>query len=177
MKILKRLLIGIACLVALLLLTAAFISKDYKVEQEVVVNKPKTDVFNYVKYARNQDNFNKWIMTDPQIKKRYEGTDGTVGFRYAWDSEGNAGKGEQEIKNIQDGQRVDLGVHFIKPVEGMALTSFTTDAVASNQTKLTWSMQGRNPYPLNFLNLFVPGMLGKDMQTSLTTLKSILEKQ
>lgn len=169
--------IGIACLAALILLTAAFVKKDYTVQQEVIVNKPKADVFNYVRFARNQDNFNKWIISDPQIKKSYRGTDGTVGFKYAWDSEGDAGKGEQEIKRIEDGKRVDLNVHFIKPMEAVAFTSFTTDAVADNQTKLTWSMEGYSPYPLNFMNLFVPGMLGKDMKTSLTTLKSVLEKQ
>lgn len=176
MKILKRILMGIAALIALLLVTAFFVKKEYKVEQEVVVNKPKTEVFNSVKYLKNQDHFNKWIMTDPQIKKSYTGTDGTVGFVYAWDSEGDAGKGAQEIKNIREGERVDIAVHFIEPMESDASTSFTTDAVAANQTKVTWSMEGRNPYPLNLMNLLIPGMLGKDMKTSLTTLKTALEK-
>jgi hypothetical protein len=29
---------------------------------------------------------------------------------------------------------------------------------------------------MNFMNLFIDGMLGKDLETSLTTLKGILEK-
>jgi hypothetical protein len=37
-------------------------------------------------------------------------------------------------------------------------------------------MNGRSPYPLNIMNLFIPGMLGKDMLASLTTLKSVLER-
>ncbi len=37
-------------------------------------------------------------------------------------------------------------------------------------------MNGKNNYPLNFMNLFMNNMLGKDLETSLTTLKSILEK-
>lgn len=177
MKILKRILIGIGALIAILLFAALFVSKDYKVEEETVVNKSKNEVFNYVKFARNQDNFNKWITSDPHIKKSYRGTDGNVGFVYAWDSEGDAGKGEQEIKSIQEGERVDLGVHFIKPMEGMASTSFTTDALAANQTKVTWRMEGKSSYPFNVMNLFVPSLLGKDMQTSLATLKTVLEKQ
>jgi hypothetical protein len=177
MKILKRILLGIGAVIAILLLTALFVSKDYKVEEKTIVNKPKNEVFNYVKFVRNQDNFNKWITSDPQIKKSYRGTDGNVGFVYAWDSEGDAGKGEQEIKNIQDGERVDLGVHFIKPMEGNAATSFITDALAANQTKVTWRMEGKSSYPFNIMNLFVPGLLGKDMQTSLTALKTALEKQ
>jgi len=34
-------------------------------------------------------------------------------------------------------------------------------------------------YPMNIMLLFmdIPGMLGKDLETSLTNLKSVLEKQ
>jgi hypothetical protein len=110
-------------------------------------------------------------------KKSYKGTDGTVGFVYVWDSDGNAGKGEQEITMIQDGERVDFGVRFKKPFEGDASTRMTTKALAADQTKVTWRMEGRNHYPLNLMNLFIPDMLGKDMQWSLATLKTVLEKQ
>jgi hypothetical protein len=177
MKLLKRILIGILGVIALLLITAVFVKKDYRVEREVVVNKPKADVFNYVKLARNQDYFNKWVMMDPQIKKNYKGTDGTVGFVYAWDSKGKAGQGEQEITGIREGERVDMNIHFIKPIESNATVAFTTEAVAGKQTKVKWSIDGHSPYPLNLMNLFVPGLLGNDMQTSLTTLKTVLEKQ
>ncbi len=44
-------------------------------------------------------------MTDPLMKKQFKGTDGTVGFLYAWDSQNNeVGKGEQEIERIKDGK-------------------------------------------------------------------------
>src|SRR5690349_1513836 len=104
MKLLKRILIGILTVIVLLLITALFVKKDYRVEREVVVNKPKGEVFNYVKYSRNQDQFNKWITMDPKIQKSYKGTDGTVGFVYAWESEGKAGKGEQQITGIREGE-------------------------------------------------------------------------
>lgn len=177
MKILKRIGIGILGLMAILLLAALFVKKEYKVEQQVTINKATNTVFDYVKFARNQDQFNKWIMADPQIKKSYKGNDGAVGFVYAWDSEGNAGQGEQEIKSIREGEQVNFVIRFKKPFEGDASAMMKTEAIAANQTKLTWSMTGRNHYPLNILNLVLPSMLGKDMQESLTTLKSVLEKQ
>jgi hypothetical protein len=176
MKIFKRIIYGLIGLVVLLLITALFVKNDYQVQEEVVVNQPKTAVFNYVKFAKNHDHFNKWIMQDPQIKKSYRGTDGTAGFVYAWNSEGEAGQGEQETKNIAEGERVDFNIHFIRPMEADATMYFTTNAVAASQTKVQWTMNGRSPYPLNIMNLFIPGMLGKDMMASLTTLKSVLEK-
>ncbi len=175
MKLVKRIAIGIAGLVCILLLAALFVKNEYRVERNISISKPKEQVFAYVKFARNQDKFNQWIMSDPQIKKSYRGHDGTAGFVYAWDSEGSAGKGEQLIKSIREGERVDFGIRFIKPFEGTASASMTTEALAANETKLTWSMEGRNPYPLNLMNLFVPGLLGNDMATSLNTLKTVLE--
>ncbi len=113
---------------------------------------------------------------DPNMKKDFRGTDGTVGFVYAWDGNKNAGKGEQEIKNITEGERVDVEVRFEKPFEGIATAPIITEAVSENQTKVKWGMKGKSKYPMNFMNLFMNNMLGKDLETSLTTLKSILEK-
>jgi len=87
MKIIKRILIGIGCLIALLLIVALFIKNDYSVEREITINKPRQEVFDYVKLLKNQDHYSKWVMTDPGMKKDFTGTDGTVGFVYAWDSQ------------------------------------------------------------------------------------------
>lgn len=176
MKILKRILIGIVGIIALLLLTALFVKKDYSVERSVAINKPKEQVFAFVKQAKNQDRFNKWILADPQVKKSYRGEDGTVGFVYAWDSK-EVGKGEQEIQRISEGERVDFALRFQEPFESNAAAHMTTQTLAGNQTKLTWRMEGSNSYPMNLMNLFVPSVLGNDLETSLTTLKTILEKQ
>lgn len=176
MKILKRIIFGLVGLVVLLLITALFVNNDYIVQEEMIVNRPKEAVFNYVKYAKNHDQFNKWIMQDPQIKKTYRGTDGTTGFVYAWNSEGEGGQGEQQTGNIAEGERVDFNIHFIRPMEADATMYFTTDAIAAGQTKVKWTMNGHSPYPFNLMNLFIPGMLGKDMHNSLTTLKSVLEQ-
>lgn len=176
MKILKRIGVVILSLVALLLIVALFVNKEYTVEKEVVVNKSKEHAFNYVKYVKNQDSYNKWAMADPNAKKEYKGTDGTVGFIYACDGNKNIGKGEQEIKNIEEGHRVDFGLHFIKPLEGRADSWITTEAIADNQSKIKWGMHGRSAYPLNIMNLFIPSVLGKDLQASLEKLKAVLEK-
>lgn len=176
MKILKRILIGIVALVAVLLLTALFVTKEYNVERSVSINKPKEQVFAFVKRAKNQDQFNKWIQADPQVKKTYRGEDGTVGFVYAWESK-EVGKGEQEISSIREGEGIDFALRFKEPFESNAAAHMTTEVVADNQTKLSWRMEGSSPYPMNLMNLFVPSDLGNDLETSLATLKTVLEKQ
>jgi uncharacterized protein YndB with AHSA1/START domain len=177
MKILKKILIVVVIIIAIPLIIALFVKKEYSIEREITINKPQKEVFNYVKYLKNQDYYSKWVMTDPEMKKDFRGTDGTEGFVYAWDSKNkNAGKGEQEITKITEGERLDIEVRFEKPFEGIATTPITTEALSENQTKVKWGMNGKSKYPMNFMNLFMDNMLGKDLEISLTNLKGILEK-
>ena len=60
MKILKIILLVIAILIVIPLVVALFVAKEYAVERYVEINKPKSEVFDYVKYLKNQDNFSKW---------------------------------------------------------------------------------------------------------------------
>lgn len=182
MKIVKRVLIVIAILIAIPLIIALFTKKDYAVERAIVINKPKQEVFDYVKFLRNQDNFSVWTKLDPDMKKEFRGTDGTVGFVYAWDSNKGsqgAGAGEQKIVKITEGESVDMNLHFIRPFEGLADARFTTAEVAAGQTKVTWGFKSSMKYPMNFMLLFMDmdKLLGKDLETGLNDLKSVLEKQ
>lgn len=177
MKILKRILAVIGILVLLVLIIALFVDRTYKVERSVVVNKPPAEVYNYVRYLKHGDQYNVWVMKDSAMKKDYRGEDGNVGFVYAWDSKKDAGKGEEEISNLVENKQVDVAIRFEKPMKNTASTTMTTVPEGSSATRLSWSMQSTTPYPLNFVNLFVPGILGKDIDKSLTNVKNILEKQ
>ena len=175
MKIVKNIFLVVISIIVLLLIIALFVKKEYAVEREITINKPSEEVFNYVKYLKNQDNYSKWVMMDPAMKKDFRGTDGAEGFVYAWDSK-EAGKGEQEIKKITDGKQLDIEIRFEKPFAGRADVHMITEEAAPNQTKIKWGMNGKNKYPMNIMNLFMDNMLGKDLNKSLATLKGILEK-
>jgi len=176
MNILKIILIGIVAIIAFVLIAAVFVKKDYTIEREILINRPSAAVFDYIKYVRNQDHYNKWTMMDPDMKKEFKGTDGEVGFVYAWDGNDKAGKGQQEITKINEGEELDLEIRFIKPFEGIAQTQLITNQVSDNQTTVKWSMSGHSKYPMNITNLFTEKMLGGDLEASLLNLKSILEK-
>lgn len=167
---------GVGALIILLLIVALFVKKQYAIEREITINKSKAEVFGFIKHLKNQDQYSKWVQTDPNMEKDFRGTDGTVGFVYAWNGNKKAGEGEQEIKFIKEGEKLEVEVRFIRPFVSVAQTPFTTEAVSANQTKVKWGMRGANPYPLNLMNLFMSGMLGKDLEISLINLKTILEK-
>lgn len=178
MSVLLIIVLVIAGLVALILILALFAKKGYSIYREIVIHKPKQEIFNYIKLLKNQDYYNKWVMRDPAMKKDFTGTDGTVGFIYAWDGNKQAGEGEQEIKAIKDGERIDIEIRFIRPFAGVSDSYITTTAVSAHQTNLKWSFASKMRYPMNAMLLFMnmDKLLGKDLETSLNTLKGILEK-
>ena len=179
MKILKKILIVIAIIIAIPLIIALFVEKDYAVEREITINKSKQEVFDYIKFLKNQDNFSKWSTMDPKMKKTYQGTDGTVGFVSAWESnDENVGVGEQEIKKIAEGERIDFELRFIKPFEATEPAFMSTESVTENQTKVKWGFSGHMNYPMNIMMLFMDfeKMIGDDLQTGLSNLKTVLEK-
>ena len=175
MKILKKIILVILVIIAIPLVAALFIRKEYEVRRAVTINRPLQEVFSYIKLQKNQDQYNKWVMRDPAMNKAFRGTDGNVGFVYAWEGK-EAGKGEQEIKSITEGREVLTELRFKKPMESVAKARMITEPVGEQQTHVRWSMEGRSPYPMNFLNLFMDGLLGKDMETSLAVLKGNLEQ-
>lgn len=179
MKILKKVLIALAIIIAIPLVIALFVKKEYAVEREINISKPNTEVFEYVKYLKNQDNYSKWATMDPNMKKGSRGTDGQVGFVSTWDSEiEDVGKGEQEIKKITDGERIDFELRFIKPFEATEAAYMTTESVSGNETKVKWGFIGKMPYPMNLMLLFMDfeEMIGADLEVGLNNLKVVLEK-
>lgn len=180
MKILKIVIFALIGLVAIVLIAAAVVKKEYAVERETAINKPVAEVFGYVKYLKNQDNYSKWANMDPAMKKEYRGTDGAVGFVSAWDSDNkDVGKGEQEIKAITEGERVDFEIRFFEPFESTDLAYMTTEAVNDSTTLVKWGFNGKMPYPMNLMLLFMDmeTMLGGDLEEGLNNLKAVLEKE
>jgi uncharacterized protein YndB with AHSA1/START domain len=177
MRVLFIIVIVLVSIIALVLIIALFVKKEYEVKREITISKPVTHVFDYIRHVKNQDNYSKWVMTDPNMKKDFSGVDGQVGFIYAWDSQdGKVGKGQQEITDIKNGEKVDLKVTFIKPFEGIGIAEMKTEPAGDGQTKVSWGMTGKSVYPMNITNLFIDGILGKDLEISLNNLKKVLER-
>ncbi|HYK47474.1 MAG TPA: SRPBCC family protein [Parafilimonas sp.] len=179
MNVLVIIIVVIAVIVVGVLVAAASTSTEYKIERQVIINRPKLDVFNYVKLLKNQDHYSKWVMTDPNMRKEFRGTDGTVGFIYAWESDNKqVGKGEQEIISIAEGERIDCEVRFMKPFEGKSIISFLVELLEANETQVTWIFNGRRNFMAKIVHMLfnLKERLGRDMEISLERLKNNLEK-
>jgi uncharacterized protein YndB with AHSA1/START domain len=177
MRFLRKILIGLGILLAIVLVSALFMKKDYAVEREIVINKPIDQVFSYLTSLQNQSNWSTWVLQDPKIKLSYTGEQGTVGSTIVWASE-MMGNGEQEVKKIDQGKRIDFELRFKEPMASVSPAYITTDAVSETQTKVKWGMSGHMSYPFNFMQVFMDmnKVIGTEYQNSLTNLKKILEQ-
>jgi hypothetical protein len=169
-------LLVVAGIIALLLIIALFMKREHYVNREIIINAPRQKVFDFLKLLKNQDEFNKHAMTAPDRKREFKGTDGTVGYIYAWSGNKNAGVGEKEIKNIIEGKRIETEIRFVKPMAAIAHIIMETESLSDNQTKVIWSNAGTLKYPMNIMVPMVEKHVAKDMDISLSTLKNILEK-
>jgi hypothetical protein len=175
MKILKRTLLVLLILIAIPLIVALFLPKDFSIRHSITIARPRTEVFSYISQLKHQNEFSKWALTDPNMKTSFRGVDGTPGFVSAWDGNDDVGKGEQEIIAIKEGERMDTEIRFEKPFESKAAAYMSVSDVGPGQTQVEWAFQGRQKWPWNFMTLFMEKSVGNDLQTGLNNLKNRLE--
>lgn len=178
MNIFLLILLIIVAFIALLFIVALIVPKDYDVTRNLIINRPRMEVFNYARMLKTQEQYSVWVMRDPNVQIIYTGADGTVGAMSSWTSNNkNVGVGEQEITNIREGESIEVEIRFKKPFDSTGFGSTTLDDAAQGATKVTSRFFGKSKYPFNLMNFMMDKMLGKDILQNLQNMKSNLEKQ
>lgn len=176
MNITITILLILAGIIALLLIIALFMRKEHYAKRDIIINAPQQKVFDFLKLVKNQELFNKWATIGGERKIETKGTDGTVGFVYRWSGDKKAGEGEKEIINIVEGRSIETEIRFVKPIKTAASMIMDTEALSADQTKVSMSNAGTLQYPFNIMIPIFEKNFPKEMDNSLATLKTILEK-
>lgn len=177
-KIPHWILLIVALLVASPFIVALFLDRSFVVAREIVVDRPRPEVFAYVQHLKNQVNYSKWFMSDPAIKTSYRGDDGTVGFVMGWESDSqDVGSGEQEITKVVDGDRVQVEIRIREPFVSTNTAYTATESLGPDKTKVKAVYLGKIDWPMNLLCGSVAESLGEAIQGNLERLKQNLEKQ
>ncbi len=166
-------------IIATILVLTLIAPKNYNVERSVNINRPLPEVFQYLKFIKNQNDWSPWKKKDPDMKQEYIGTDGEVGFMSKWEGNKEVGTGEQEIKRIVDNETIDVQLRFFKPWKSQSDAYTRVKDLGNGETKVTWGFTGKNKPPSNIFFLFfsMDKTVGKDFEEGLAELKVILEKQ
>lgn len=169
----------VLAIIVVFLILGLVAPKYYEVNRSIIVNKPVSEVFNYLKFLKNQDDWSPWKKKDPNMKQTFLGVDGEVGFISKWEGEKVVGSGEQEITKIVENESVDTELRFIKPWKSQSDAYLRVIGLEDQQTNVTWGFKGKNVFPFSVFILFMnmDKAVGKDFEEGLENLKQQLENQ
>ncbi len=176
MKIVKRIVIILLCIIALPFLIALFIPNKYVVSVTETINQPVDAVHNYVRMLKNQKDYSVWVMADPNLEPEIVGTDGTVGAIQKWNSQvEDVGEGEQEI-TVLTPERIEVDLRFKRPWEGHAKAANIFKPVSEKQCTVTSEFYSEASYPFNLpAYLFGRKFIEDAEKKNLANIKRILE--
>lgn len=165
-------------IILLIAVLAAIAPKTYNVSRSIEISKPKAEVFNYLKFLKNQDEWSPWGKRDPNMEKKFTGMDGEIGAISYWNGNKEVGEGEQELTKIVEGERIESELRFLKPWKSTSDCFLTVEEVGKDTTKVAWGFSGENKFPMSIMMLFMnmDKAVGKDFEEGLASLKKIMEK-
>lgn len=175
----KYIVIVLGILVVIIGVLGIIAPKEFLIEKTVVIAKPRFYVFDHLRSLKNHEAWNPWIKKDKAIRYDYKGVDGTVGFITHWVGNSEVGEGEQEIKKIVEGERIDYELRFKEPFEGTNYSYVITTEAPEDKTNFTWGMKGKLSFPSNIFYMMFKAeeKLQYDFTEGTNVLKAILEKE
>jgi uncharacterized protein YndB with AHSA1/START domain len=174
---LKKIVLVILALIAIVLIYAATRPDTFRVERTARIPAPAEKIFPLI------DDFHRWgawspyEKLDPDMKRTFGGAPAGKGATYAWEGNSKAGAGHMEITESTPSSKIAIKLDFIKPFEGHNVAEFTLQP-QGDATQVTWAMSGPSPYVAKVMGIFfnMDQMIGKDFETGLANLKTATEK-
>ena len=167
----------LALLVGGVLLAAAVRPDTFTVQRSATIQAPPEKVYPLIADFKRWDAWSPWEKKDPAMKRTFGATSAGRGATYAWEGNGEVGRGSMEITEAVAPAKLVIKLDFVKPFEAHNLVDFAL-APSGQATHVTWTMQGPVPYFARILHLFVDmdRMVGKDFEAGLANLKLAAEK-
>ena len=176
---LKKILIGLAAVVVILLVIVGVQPATYHVERSITVKASAEVVFGEVDDFKSWNAWSPWDKLDPGMQKTYEGPESGVGAIYTWSGNDDVGSGKMTITGATAPQSIAISLEFIEPFASVATTTFSFKAGGAGETVVTWGMDGDNNFMGKAFSLVMDmdSMIGSDFDRGLATLKQIAESK
>jgi len=156
----------------------AWSKKDYDISRTVMIKRPKEEVYPYIRQLQKQPLWMPWFLNDPKVVIKFKGEDGKEGAASYWKGN-NRIEGIQKITKIRDGKLLETQLLFLRPYKSLSLNYMAVKEIEADRTKMVWGLKGVHRFPASVMMLFY-GMdraVGKDFETGLNNLKTILERK
>lgn len=176
MKILKRTMLVLGIIIALVLVISLFLPSKFEVKRSAVIAAPQDSVFMWVADFKNWKQWSPWQANDPAMKMTLSPTSLGPGATMAWESE-KEGNGKMTYKSIQPSSEA---IYTLKLNDwGMESEGKFMLEPDGEKTKVTWTMTGdvgMNPIS-KFGLLMMDGYVGKDFEAGLENMKKMAAKK
>lgn len=174
MKIVKRILIVVLALVAIVLITAAFMPKQAITERSTTINAPAEVIYSKVINLEEYVEWMPWKDMDPNMQVNWpeEGPRSGLGASYSWISS-EMGNGNMKVAEAVEFESIVNHVFFEGMGDDPGLGTWKFEE-GEEGTKVTWSMDMKMPYPFNILALVMPDP-GPSFEKGLANLKEVAE--
>jgi hypothetical protein len=176
MRFLKRLVIGLALLVAAFAVVVWFQPDDYRLTRTTVIAAPAAAVFAQVNDLQKWEGWSPWAKLDPNAKVTFSGPSSGEGASFKWDGNDKVGAGTMTITASKPITRIATRTDFIKPFAGTSNSDFVFSE-NGGQTNVIWTMTGTHNFigKAMCLVMSMETMLGPDFERGLAQLKQVAE--
>ena len=178
MKILKIVLMVLVIAVVGVLALAATKPNTYHVERSATVHAAPSVVYDQVNDFRRWEAWSPWEKIDPAMKRSFAGSESGKDAIYSWAGNDKVGEGRMTIVESESPSHVGIRLDFIKPWTETCEVGFALAPEGEN-TKVTWSMDGRHNYTSKVMCVFMDmdKMIGNDYEKGLDQLKNVAEAE
>ena len=175
MGFLKRFVLILVCVTAVLLLVSFFLPSNIHVERSMQINARPETVFAYLNNLKTYDKWMPWNQMDPNWKVAYGTKTEGKGAWFSWESEyGEVGSGKLTITECVPYKKLEVALWF--PDQPNLKYCWLLEP-SGNGTKVVWHMfadLGKNPMN-RYMGLFSNMVLGKHFTHGLGNLKNLSE--
>jgi effector-binding domain-containing protein/uncharacterized protein YndB with AHSA1/START domain len=176
MRILKKILLVIVILIAVIAIIGFMFPAKIHLERSIVMNAPQEVVFKKINSLKNFNSWSPFYDLDTNAKYTFEGPDEGVGSKFSWESpKSDVGTGSMTITESKPNESVTNSISFGGHGEGSSTWQLTPE---DGGTKMTWAFNmdaGMNPFERLMGGLMMDKMLGQMYDKGLSKLKNQVE--
>jgi uncharacterized protein YndB with AHSA1/START domain len=173
---LKKILIALAAIVAIIVIVVAMQPSEFRVERSTTIAAPVVTVFAHVNDLHKWEAWSPWAKLDPDAKINFEGPESGAGTILKWSGNDKVGEGQMTLTDSKPDELIKIKTEFVKPFEGSINSDFAFKP-EGEATAVTWSMSGHHNFLEKAMCLIMNGkkMVGDDIEKGLTQLKAVAE--
>jgi hypothetical protein len=167
-----KILIGIAVVLALLVIFIATRPADFSVSRSATMNASPAAIFNQLNDFHKWEGWSPWAKMDPNAKNSFDGPTSGEGAKFAWDGNSDVGAGNMTITESVPNDHVRIRLEFVRPFAGVNDTLFTIKPVG-DKTNVTWTMSGKNNFITKAISLVMDcdKMVGPQFEKGLANME------